>query len=50
MTKQANFKLTRRDLLKGGGALVVTFGMPWLHDSPSRQSCSQGNGLEEEWI
>ena len=28
MTKQANFKLTRRDLLKGGGALVVTFGMP----------------------
>ena len=28
MTKQANFKFTRRDLLKGGGALVVTFGMP----------------------
>ncbi len=28
MTKQANFKLTRRDLLKGGGALVVTFGVP----------------------
>jgi len=28
MTKQANFKFTRRDLLKGGGALVVTFGLP----------------------
>ncbi len=28
MTKQANFKFTRRDLLKGGGALVVTFGIP----------------------
>ncbi len=27
MTKHANFKYTRRDLLKGGGALVVTFGM-----------------------
>jgi CO/xanthine dehydrogenase Mo-binding subunit len=28
MTKQTNFKFTRRDLLKGGGALVVTFGIP----------------------
>jgi CO/xanthine dehydrogenase Mo-binding subunit len=28
MTKQADFKFTRRDLLKGGGALVVTFGIP----------------------
>ena len=28
MTKLANSKFTRRDLLKGGGALVVTFGMP----------------------
>ncbi len=28
MTKQANFQFTRRDLLKGGGALVVTIGIP----------------------
>ena len=28
MTKQASFQITRRDLLKGGGALVVSFGIP----------------------
>ena len=28
MTEQANFTMTRRQLIKGGGALVVTFGLP----------------------
>ena len=28
MTKQASFTMTRRQLIKGGGALVVTFGLP----------------------
>ncbi|MCZ6876553.1 MAG: molybdopterin-dependent oxidoreductase [Acidobacteria bacterium] len=28
MTKQANFQFSRRDLLKGGGALVVSIGIP----------------------
>ncbi len=28
MTKQASFQMTRRDLLKGGGALVISFGIP----------------------
>ena len=31
MTEQASFQFTRRALIKGGGALVVTFGIPeWL--------------------
>ncbi|MDA2935347.1 molybdopterin-dependent oxidoreductase [Acidobacteria bacterium AH-259-D05] len=31
MTEQASLKFTRRDLVKGGGALVITFAIPkWL--------------------
>ena len=40
MTRQANLKFTRRDLLKGGGALVVTFGMPGWADAATQDAGS----------
>ena len=40
MTKQASFQMTRRDLLKGGGALVVSFGIPACALSASQGGAS----------
>ncbi len=40
MNKQISLKFTRRDLLKGGGALVVTFGIPEWATSTAQSSAS----------
>ncbi len=40
MNKQISLKFTRRDLLKGGGALVVTFGIPEWATSTAQRSAS----------
>ena len=40
MTRQGNLKFTRRDLLKGGGALVVTFGMPGWAEAATQDAGS----------